>query len=113
MNDVHVTVDPMDLSSFPEGRVNSDRIDATTDQDIQEHIEQDTNEAMVDMGVYIRSVRARVGMTQREFSDRIGISVDTLRNWEQGRRYPTGTARALLRIIDKAPEVAVNALQRY
>ncbi|MGM0675514.1 MAG: helix-turn-helix domain-containing protein [Spirochaetota bacterium] len=112
MKDVQVKVDQNDLSSFPKGRVDIDRIDATTDSDIQEQVERDDDEAIVDMGEYIRGVRARVGMTQREFSDRIGISVDTLRNWEQGRRYPTGTARALLRIIDKAPEVAVTVLHR-
>jgi len=94
MKDVHVKVDQNDLTTFPTGRVDTDRIDATTDNDIHEQIEHDNAEAMVDMGEYIRGVRARVGMTQREFSDRIGISVDTLRNWEQGRRYPTGTARA-------------------
>jgi len=112
MKDVRVTVDQNDLSSFPQGRIDVDRVDATTDQEIHEQIERDEAAAMEEMGKYIRVIRARVGMTQREFSDRIGISVDTLRNWEQGRRYPTGTARALLRIIDKAPEVAVAALQR-
>ena len=112
MKDVRVAVDQNDLSSFPEGRVDVDRIEATNDQDVQDQIDHDNKEAMADMGEYIRGVRLRVGMTQREFSDRIGISVDTLRNWEQGRRYPTGTARALLRIIDKAPELAVTALQR-
>ena len=86
--------------------VDLNRVDATRDEEIQDQIDQDDQEAMADMGEYIRSVRARVGMTQREFANRIGISVDTLRNWEQGRRYPTGTARALLRIIDKAPEAA-------
>ncbi|MCA1754501.1 MAG: helix-turn-helix domain-containing protein [Spirochaeta sp.] len=87
-------------------------VDATTDTEIQKHIDQDNTEAMLEMGEFIRGVRARVGMSQTEFSQRIGISVDTLRNWEQGRRYPTGTARALLRIIDRAPEVAIAALQR-
>ena len=112
MKDVHVTVDQDDLSSFPEGRIDVKRVEATTDREIQDQIDQDNETAMAEMGAYVRAVRTRVGMTQREFSDRIGISVDTLRNWEQGRRYPTGTARALLRIIDKAPEVAVAALQR-
>ena len=81
-------------------------------KDVHVTVDQDNETAMAEMGAYVRAVRTRVGMTQREFSDRIGISVDTLRNWEQGRRYPTGTARALLRIIDKAPDVAVAALQR-
>ena len=110
MKDVQVSVDRGNLSSFPEGRVDSSRVDATSDEEIQDQINQDNQEAMADMGEYIRGVRARVGMTQREFANRIGISVDTLRNWEQGRRFPTGTARALLRIIDKAPEAAVAAL---
>lgn len=112
MKDVRVHVDRDDLSSFPDGRVDLNRVDATSDEEIQDQIDQDDQEAMADMGEYIRGVRARVGMTQREFANRIGISVDTLRNWEQGRRYPTGTARALLRIIDKAPEAAVAALQK-
>ncbi|TVR85613.1 MAG: helix-turn-helix domain-containing protein [Spirochaetaceae bacterium] len=112
MKDVRVTVDQDDSSTYPEGRVDVRRIESTTDSEIQNQIDQDNEEAMAEMGEYIRTIRARVGMTQREFSHRIGISVDTLRNWEQGRRYPTGTARALLRIIDKAPEVAVTALQR-
>lgn len=112
MKDVRVNVNRDDLSSFPKGRVDLNRIDTTSDEEIQGQIDQDNQEAMADMGEYIRVVRARVGMTQREFANRIGISVDTLRNWEQGRRYPTGTARALLRIIDKAPEAAVAALQK-
>ena len=112
MKDVQVNVDQNDLSSFPDGRVDLNRVDATRDEEIQDQIDQDDQEAMADMGDYIRGVRARVRMTQREFANRIGISVDTLRNWEQRRRYPTGTARALLRIIDKAPEAAVAALQK-
>ena len=107
-----MSVDQSDLSTFPEGRVDTDRVDAATDTEIQKHIDQDNTEAMLEMGEFIRGVRARVGMSQTEFSQRIGISVDTLRNWEQGRRYPTGTARALLRVIDRAPEVAIAALQR-
>ncbi len=112
MKDVRVTVDQSDSASFPGGRVDADRVEATTDPEIQVQIDRDNEAAMADMGKYIRAVRSRIGMTQREFSERIGISVDTLRNWEQGRRHPTGTARALLRIIDKAPEVAVAAPQR-
>jgi len=40
----------------------------------------------------------------------IGISVGTLRNWEQGRRYPEGPARALLKIAAENPEVFEKAL---
>ena len=36
----------------------------------------------------------------------------SIRNWEQGKRYPTGAARALYRILDKQPEAALSALER-
>jgi putative transcriptional regulator len=60
-------------------------------------------------------VRARWGMSQRKFSQLLGISVDTLQNWEQGRRTPDGPARVLLRVAEKHPEalasVAADALE--
>lgn len=112
MKNVKVEVIQNKLSSYPDGRMDIDRVDAATDQDIENQIVQDDSEAMREMGAYVRRVRTRVGMTQMDFSRRIGISVEMLRNWEQGREYPTGTARALFRVIDKAPEVAVSALQR-
>lgn len=60
-------------------------------------------------------VRARWGMSQRKFAQLLGISVDTLQNWEQGRRTPDGPARVLLRVAEKHPEalasVAADALE--
>jgi putative transcriptional regulator len=41
------------------------------------------------------------------------VPVDTVRNWEQDKRVPQGPARALLRIIDRAPETALQALDRF
>jgi len=67
-------------------------------------------EAMQDAAKYARRVRKRLGLTQAEFSLRIGVSIDTIRNWEQGKRYPTGAARSLLKILDKAPETSLAAL---
>jgi DNA-binding XRE family transcriptional regulator len=48
-----------------------------------------------DSGADIAALRTFVGMTQAEFAQAIGISVHTLRNWEQGRRKPEGPAVAL------------------
>jgi putative transcriptional regulator len=42
---------------------------------------------------------------------RIDVSLDTIRNWEQGKRSPTGAAKSLLKVLDKAPEAALAALQ--
>ena len=50
------------------------------------------------------------GLSQNQFAMLIGVSKRTLENWEQGRRYPTGPAKALLRILDVDPEHAVRAL---
>jgi putative transcriptional regulator len=59
---------------------------------------------------YARGVRARTKLTQAEFAARIGVPLETVRNWEQGKRSPRGPARALLKLIDKAPEMAFAAL---
>jgi putative transcriptional regulator len=59
---------------------------------------------------YARGVRARTKLTQAEFAARIGVPLETVRNWEQGKRSPRGPARALLKVIDKAPHVAFAVL---
>lgn len=58
----------------------------------------------------VKSIRDKIGLSQTRFASLIGVSKRTLENWEQGRRHPTGPARALLRILDKDPESAVRAL---
>ena len=59
---------------------------------------------------YARNVRGRTGLTQAVFAARIGVPVETVRNWEQGKRSPRGPARALLKLIEQAPEAAFAAL---
>jgi putative transcriptional regulator len=49
-------------------------------------------------------------VSQAAFARRLDVSAETLRNWEQGKRLRQGPARALLRIIDKAPDTAMAAL---
>ena len=58
----------------------------------------------------VKAVRARLGKTQVEFAMMIGVSVATLRNWEQGRRMPDGPARALLVVASADPEFVARAL---
>jgi putative transcriptional regulator len=59
---------------------------------------------------YARAVRAATSLTQTEFARRIGVPLETVRNWEQGKRAPRGPARALLKLIDSAPELAFAVL---
>lgn len=58
----------------------------------------------------IRGIRASLGQSQPEFAMMIGVSVATLRNWEQGRRIPDGPAQALLRVAAQNPEAVADAL---
>jgi putative transcriptional regulator len=94
-------------------RTDWSRVDATTEEEIAAQIAQDEAEAMRDAAAYARRVRRRIGLSQVAFARRIGVPVDTVRNWEQGKRAPQGPARALLRIIDRAPEAALSALDPH
>lgn len=53
-------------------------------------------------------VRGKLGLSQSKFASLLGISQDTLQNWEQGRRSPTGPAKVLLKIATKHPEVLLE-----
>jgi DNA-binding transcriptional regulator YiaG len=53
----------------------------------------------------VAALRRFVGLTQAQFARAMGISVHTLRNWEQGRRTPEGPAMALLRIAARHPRI--------
>ena len=57
-----------------------------------------------------RDLRRRARLTQIEFAARLGVPVETIRNWEQGKRMPRGPARALLAVIAHAPETVFAAL---
>lgn len=59
----------------------------------------------------VRALRDRFGLSQTEFALLLGVSVGTLRNWEQGRRRPEGPARALLRVAERRPEAVLEALR--
>lgn len=56
------------------------------------------------------SIRRNLGMSQSEFSRSFGISLHTLRKWEQEGRQPEGPARAYLKVIEKRPDAVREAL---
>ena len=60
----------------------------------------------------VRDLRRRAQLTQLEFAARLGVPVETIRNWEQGKRAPRGPARALLAVIAHAPETVFAALAK-
>ena len=60
----------------------------------------------------VRDLRRRACLTQLEFASRLGVPVETIRNWEQGKRMPRGPARALLAVIAHAPDTVFSALAK-
>ena len=61
--------------------------------------------------VNIKQIRKGYGLTQVQFASMLGISVRTLRNWEQGRRIPEGPAMVLLRVAEKHPQEVLDAVR--
>ena len=60
----------------------------------------------------VRDLRRRARLTQQEFAARLGVPVETIRNWEHGMRAPRGPARALLAVIAHAPDTVFAALAK-
>ncbi len=110
MKTVHLTVNPIDLDSSKVGRIDFARVDATTEKDIAAQQANDDLETMQEVSRFVLRVRKRLGLSQAEFARLTSVSLDTIRNWEQGKRSPTGVAIALLKILDKLPELALAAL---
>jgi putative transcriptional regulator len=60
--------------------------------------------------ISVVATREKLGLSQDEFATAFGVSVGTVRNWEQGRRTPEGPALVLLTVIDKAPRAVLRAI---
>lgn len=58
----------------------------------------------------VAAIRNKYDMSQNDFAHLLGISVATLRNWEQGRRKPQGPAKVLLQIAFKRPKAILESL---
>jgi len=107
MKTVHMTLDPTLLDV---GRIDPVRVDATSEEELTRQAAADEAEAMQDAGRFARRVRKRLGLSQVAFAQRIDVPLETIRHWEQGKRYPTGAAKSLLKVLDRAPEAALAAL---
>ena len=87
----------------------SDEMRELTDRDFARAMPRKQRErllrAQLAGGEDVIALRRFVGLTQQQFADALGISIHTLRNWEQNRRSPEGPALALLRIAARHPRV--------
>ncbi|MDD5505585.1 MAG: NadS family protein [Candidatus Omnitrophica bacterium] len=61
--------------------------------------------------IIVKRIRRKLHASQLTFAHMIGVSVDTLQNWEQGRRKPEGPALALLKIAESNPVTVMEALR--
>lgn len=59
----------------------------------------------------IREMRTRLGLSQAQFALQFGLTLDTVQQYEQGRRKPSGPASTLLRVIEMEPEAVIRALR--
>lgn len=58
----------------------------------------------------VAAIRGKLKLSQAQFARAFGISLDTLQNWEQGRRQPSGPAKVLLRVADRHPQAVLEAV---
>lgn len=110
MKTIQIKVEPGNSRTWPKGRLNAAHVDGTSDRALASQQSDDDAASMLDSAKHTRRIRQRLGLTQQELSQRIDVSLETIRNWEQGKRSPTGAAKALLRVLDRAPEAALGAL---
>lgn len=106
---INITADTLRFDRA--GFINLAKVDATTEEDILAQIDEDDQEERQDAGKFVQRLRKRLSLNQVKFAGLINVSVNTIRDWERGRRYPTGAAKALLKILDRAPEAALAALR--
>jgi putative transcriptional regulator len=104
------------------GRVDWERLRATTDEDIDRMIAEDPDVApdittlpgpyrLVDPSAPdVRAIRRKLRLSQAQFAKRFGFSVRTIQEWEQGRALPDRPARILLRVIAKSPKTVARAV---
>jgi len=60
----------------------------------------------------VKSIRQKTGMSQQRFCATFGISIGTLRHWEQGLRSPRGAARVLLKVVENNPKAVIKAIEQ-
>jgi putative transcriptional regulator len=103
----------------PADRTDWDRLDNMTEAEIEAAALSDPDaQPMTDeefarlfRPAELRVLRQRLGLSQASFAERFHINLRTLQDWEQGRRVPEDVARTYLRVIERAPEAVIAALQ--
>ena len=108
----------IDLSGKPVGRTDWDKVRGLTDKQIRDAAKTDPDARTPtdrELSQFkrvpdVKSLRARLRMSQAEFAAAYHVRLGTVRDWEQHRVVPDGAARTLLTLIDRAPETVRELL---
>jgi len=81
--------------------------------DAIEHARGSNNKVVVHKPetIDVKAIRDKTGMSQQSFCATFGISLGTLRHWEQGLRSPRGPARVLLKVVDQDPQAVMRVVE--
>ena len=101
-----------------ESRTDWARLDAMTEEEIEANALSDPDNPPISDEELKRfrrvpnpqRIRVDLNLTQEEFSEQFQIPLGTLRDWEQGKKWPDSAARVLLRVIEKEPDAVRRAL---
>lgn len=93
-------------------RVDRDKLRATTPADIERHAREDGTDDFSPFPPAAADVRKKLGMTQAEIAQLLGMPLATWRNWEQGRTAVDAAGCALLMVLDKEPAAVQRALAK-
>ncbi|MGO9450483.1 MAG: helix-turn-helix domain-containing protein [Candidatus Binataceae bacterium] len=92
------------------------KIKATTEEDIRRHMIEDGEDPTAELReediISPWYIRKRLGMSQRQFAETLGVPLATLRNWEQNRVMMEPATIALMRVLAHEPKAAIRALGR-
>jgi putative transcriptional regulator len=111
MKTLEVKLNAKGKYALPKGRVNAKKLDSFGEAELNAQAAQDEALAMQDAAQYAKKTRLRLGLTQQQFAHYTEIPIDSIRNWEQGKRSPTGAAKTLFKILNRAPEMALGVLR--
>src|ERR1043166_2696995 len=98
------------------GYIDREKFDSFTDADIERMIDEDPdlaprNEELVPL-LEVREVRRKLGLTPAKFAKKLGVPVETMRDWERQFTPADPVLQALLRILDRIPKSALRALDQ-
>jgi len=53
----------------------------------------------------IISIRKQMNLSQTVFAKVLNVSASSIRQWEQGKRKPSGSTKVLLELLEKSPHL--------